>query len=872
MRGALAVAALLLGASLTLAQEPSPAPASAPREPADVAIALARAWQARDVETYLSLWDFRSADDREAERSYVRERFAGEETILKLQPRVKPLPGGRLQVSAQVFSVREPRGRLEHARYELERRDGRWVVVRHDIAGRLDGLVHLSLGSDAWEAKGRKLTLEDFELTMDEGTLFSSPQAVGPTVLVFVGEGTLRFRPRPEAEREQLRQWGGERELTTKVKSAFVRLHPADLHRVLGGGLVAQREPVSGKARKEAEELYQEHVNRTLLLDANLPRSPWWLLPGVGDAVVALETARGALTYTVIAGEPEGVSLVDREHKRQVCLYPARGQTTAYDEDARRAYDVVHHDLKVRFDPERLFLSGEDTMTLRLAAPSSAVRLHLDDAFRVTSISSDAGEHLFFRVRDQNSVMVSLGSLGTGVGDVALTVRWEGRRDPGPLDSEAIQEGGSPQGSAGAGHGPNALEQPGGVEPDVPIDPVLIYSNRVSWYPVASADDYATATVAIDVPARMAGLTGGDLLADVVEGERRKMTFRQDRPGKYVTVVVGKFQDAGTLAAGEVALHGWAVPRMRNKIEEALHQAAAITAFYRSAFGPAPYPSVAVALIEARTPGGHSPPGMVVVTDRPPLLRRSLRDDPASFHDIPGFFLAHELAHQWWGHGVAGQNYRERWISEAMAQYAATLWVRHAHGQETFEDVLERMERWALRASDEGPIHLGQRLGHVKGDAQIYRAIVYDKGALVLHMLRGVVGEDAFQRALQALQRDHRFQKIGSDTVREALQTASGRDLGPYFESWVHATGVPVLRTSSRSRSEGGGVRTTVTIGAQGLPGMVPLTIALDVDGREDRRTVELPAAGGQFTFDTARAPRKVTINPDHALLARVED
>ncbi len=67
-------------------------------------------------------------------------------------------------------------------------------------------------------------------------------------------------------------------------------------------------------------------------------------------------------------------------------------------------------------------------------------------------------------------------------------------------------------------------------------------------------------------------------------------------------------------------------------------------------------------------------------------------------------------------------------------------------------------------------------------------------------------------------------------------------------------------------------MRTTVTIGAQGLPGMVPLTIALDVDGREDRRTVELPAAGGQFTFDTARAPRKVTINPDHALLARVED
>src|SRR5205085_1322282 len=157
--------------------------------------------------------------------------------------------------------------------------------------------------------------------------------------------------------------------------------------------------------------------------------------------------------------------------------------------------------------------------------------------------------------------------------------------------------------------------------------------------------------------------------------------------------------------------------------------------FYEELFGPAPYAVLNMAVIEGQTPGGHSPPGMVVLVRRPALLRRPLADDPAAFHSISGFFLAHELGHQWWGQGVAGENYRERWLSEGMAQYAAALWVRHRHGEDTFHDVLEKMGRWARRHSARGPIHLGQRLGHLDNDPQVFRAVAYDKGAYVLHML-----------------------------------------------------------------------------------------------------------------------------------------
>jgi len=276
-------------------------------------------------------------------------------------------------------------------------------------------------------------------------------------------------------------------------------------------------------------------------------------------------------------------------------------------------------------------------------------------------------------------------------------------------------------------------------------------------------------------------------------------------------------------------------------------------------------------VVEGETPGGHSPPSMVFLQRRPPLLHRTLRDDPANFADISDFFLAHEIAHQWWGQGVAGQNYRERWLSEAFAQYAAALWVRKSRGEGAFQEVLERMQHWAFRYTALGPINLGHRLGYIRNDPQIYRAVVYDKGAYVLHMLRAVIGDTAFSRALRSFQAAHRFTKAGTDDLREALEAESGRDLTAYFREWVEGTTLPSLRYSHRTEPREGGFRTTLDVRATGLPGPVPLQVTLEMERGPETRTVTLPPEGGAFTFDTAVAPRKVALNQDRALLAKVE-
>jgi hypothetical protein len=833
-------------------------PAPPPPDPKALLDRLEAAWAARDVAAYLSLWDPTRPEELAQEKELATIHFSAEQSLLQLQRPSVPEGAERLHADAQVFTVTEPRARVEQWGLQLEKHDEGWVLTGREDQGQVEGLVHLSLDPSGYRSDGLIMHLEDFELRMIRGTLFMSPPLLGPTVLVFVGEGEVRFSPRPPAEQEQLRHFCGQRELKERVRAAFVRLHPAGLHRVLDGAQL-EPDPRAGERWDEAQRFYRDQVQRAFVLDTTLPRSPWWLLPSLGDAVVTFATRKhGTLTLTTSSGDPEDISLFDRARHLQICMYPSGGRSTRYSEDANQAVDILHHDLRVRFEPERFGISAEDTVRLRLLVPTSNLRLRLDDALQVVSVTSrEGGNHLFFRVRDQGSLVVSLGPLSGVVGEVALTVRYAGIHNPAPIDQELLQTA-KPTADTG--------------EENVRIETAVVYTNRTAWYPRNNTDDYARARLRFDVPVGFSVVTGGEKVSARVEGSRTHLEYRQEQPGKYLTAAVGRFEDVGMRQEGDLAVRGFGLPRTRGTARGLLPYAQEVLRFYAEEFGPCPYSFLNLAVLEGQTPGGHSPPGMVLIQDRPSFLfKHGLRDDPANFSDVPGFFLAHELAHQWWGQGVAGQNYRERWLSEGAAQYAAALWVRRSRGEDAFRGLLARMGRWALRHSPQGPINLGHRLGHLQGDPQIYRAVVYDKGAYVLHMLRAIVGDDAFLKGMRQFQAQHRFAKAGTDDLREALEAASGKDLEPYFREWVYGTALPLLRVSHRTERTAEGFRTTIEVRPRDLPGPVPLQLAVTHEGGRETRSITLSPEGGSWTVESAGAPRKVEVNEDRALLAQLE-
>lgn len=847
---------LLPGSTGGLCAQPAP---TRPTTVAALMDQLEAAFKDRDLASSLALFSFPDAESRRLETEALQAIFSADEVQLTLQrPAQVAAETTRIRAGGQIFSTTEPRARVDESRFTLEWAQGGWAVTSREGLGEIDGLVHLSLDPAGFKADGLSLKLEDFELRFRRGTLFTSPASLGPTLLVFVGEGEVLISPQPAAERDELRRFSGAAPLREEVRSAFIRLHPADLTRVLSGGRF-EVDPDAASQWTAAQRVYRAQSQRYFVVDSALPKAPWWLLPSLGDASVTFATKRhGELTFAVSSSEAEDLSLFDRARRRQICLYPSGGREAAYSEDGARTFDLLHLDLHARFEPGRRFLSGEATLRLKLLQPVTTLRLRLDDDFKVESVTSpEGGRHLFFRVRGQGGLMISLGSLAGVRGDVTLTVRYSGVHEPAPVDQEVTQVG-------------NPVEV-SPLETGLLIEGVLVYTNRTAWYPRPALDDHATAFLRFDVPMGLSAVTGGERVSARVVGDRTVVEYRLNQPAKYVTAAVGRFFEAGRREEAGLRLSAFGVVRTKEEAASQLDRASTILAFFASRFGPCPYPDLNLLFVEGPTPGGHAPPGMVLLQRRPPLMRHNLRDDPASFPDEPDFFLAHELAHQWWGQAVSGANYRERWLSEGAAQYAAALWVRENRGDAAFRRVLDRFSRWALRYEDEGPIHLGYRVGHLEGDAQAFRSVIYDKAAYVLHMLQGVVGEENFGRGLRAYQETHRFSKAGTDDLREALERASGKDLRAYFADWIIGRAVPRLSYKTQVEGAAVGYRVVLVVRAANLPGPVPVEVRLKRGSSVASQIVQVAPGETRVTVEATFRPSAVELNGDRGLLARVD-
>ena len=180
---------------------------------------------------------------------------------------------------------------------------------------------------------------------------------------------------------------------------------------------------------------------------------------------------------------------------------------------------------------------------------------------------------------------------------------------------------------------------------------------------------------------------------------------------------------------------------------------------------------------------------------------------------------------------------------------------------------MRQMRRWAMRESDQGPVYLGYRLGHIKSDSRVFRALVYNKGAAVLHMLRRLVGDDAFFRGVRHFYSASRFRKVGTDDLRNAFEIEAGRPLDRFFDQWIYGSTLPRLKVQYRVE----GAELVVHVDQIGEVFEVPVTLTLQYAG--GKKTDVVVAVRDQSTDQ--RIPldstlQSVAINRDDGILAEV--
>jgi len=147
--------------------------------------------------------------------------------------------------------------------------------------------------------------------------------------------------------------------------------------------------------------------------------------------------------------------------------------------------------------------------------------------------------------------------------------------------------------------------------------------------------------------------------------------------------------------------------------------------------------------------------------------------------------LAHEFSHQWWGNTVTCRAWTEFWLNEGFATFMAAAYREHRFGREVYlQDIASLRERYqqVVDRGHDGPLVFASWARPTADD----RTLVYQKGALFLHELRALLGDQRFWLGIRQYTRKHAGQAVTTSDLQAAMEEASGRDLRGVFTQWAY--------------------------------------------------------------------------------------
>ena len=428
---------------------------------------------------------------------------------------------------------------------------------------------------------------------------------------------------------------------------------------------------------------------------------------------------------------------------------------------------------------------------------------------------------------------------------------------------------------------------------------------RESWYPnLGTFTDLATYDLRFRYPKRNGLVAVGTLVDEKVEGGQRIAHWKSDVPTRVAGFNYGTFEkvsrhDESSGMDIEVYTDRMWTKKADDTVADAMNAARTATAFY----GRAPYPRVAIAQQIEWGFGQSWPtliylPTMALTTSAERVFEFDL--DPEGAYSINEFAKTvtwHEMAHQWWGHQVGWQTYRDQWLSEGFAEFTAALVLQFTESLRSYDKFWEQrrkhiLQRRGIVSNDQaGAISQGYRLSS-RSAPLAAQAIMYEKGAYVVHMLRMMMRDLTKKNpdeAFMAMMKDFAntsagknpstadFQAAVERHMTRAMDAAGNHRMDYFFGQWVDGTEIPRFMSDLQASDSGGGkYRITGTIAQENVSAdfrtLVPVYI--DFGNEKFARLAQVRVIGQTPTkIDVEVAlpmrPRRIVVNAAHDVLAR---
>jgi len=394
----------------------------------------------------------------------------------------------------------------------------------------------------------------------------------------------------------------------------------------------------------------------------------------------------------------------------------------------------------------------------------------------------------------------------------------------------------------------------------------LLYSGL--WFPITGYGvNRFTSTISVTVPAHMAVIGSGkeQIGAPATASKKpataiansKTFTFTSEKPSFPGTIIAGTFQEFKSDDAG-IDMKVYFKPNHQNLGAEYASTAVKAFTYFVTQYGNAPSTRLKIVEIPDDTVPTTWAPEMAILSSRAITEKTNYR------------LLSNTIAHQWWGVSVSPASKDDWWISDGFARYSEARYVESAAGAAGLEEMVKDMSVGAL-AYDSVPLSSAAKLDYFSPE---FQSLVTDKGAMILHMLRWVVGEKDYLKIMREFAAKYAGKSATTDDFRELSEQVYGQKLTWFYSQWMDSTSAPEFKAKYTVYRLGNnkGFRIVGAVTQDLDLFRMPVDLRVDTDGKTEEKRIEVVGTDSPFSVETFGRPRRISIDPQNRVLTNSKD